>query len=258
MQFQLQHSTHLPIQNINAMPNYRFTSRRILRNISLIALIAVAFAYSASRLAFSSAARDRPAVIAAGKAIEPAIDIAASTVQGEQTAIFAGGCFWGVEAVFEHLKGVSDVVSGFSGGNAATANYDTVSSGQTEHAEAVKITYDPAQISYGQLLKVYFLVAHDPTQLNRQGPDIGTQYRSAIFVNTAEQKRVVQAYIAQLDKTKIFRAPIVTQLVPTSDFYAAEEYHQNFIDRNPSYPYVVIHDLPKLDQLKQQFPDLHK
>jgi peptide-methionine (S)-S-oxide reductase len=240
------------------MPIRRLMSRRFLRNISLISLIAVAFAYGASRMAFSSAANDRPAAIAAGKALEPAIDISAATVNGDQTAVFAGGCFWGVEAVFEHLKGVSDVISGFSGGDAATANYDAVSFGQTGHAEAVKITYDPAQISYGQLLKVYFLVAHDPTQLNRQGPDVGTQYRSAIFVNTAEQKRVAQAYIAQLDKNKVFRTPIVTQLVPATDFYAAEEYHQNFIDRNPTYPYVVVHDLPKLDHLKQQFPDLYK
>ena len=240
------------------MPNRFFTSRRLLRNISLISLIAVAFAYGASRMAFSSAASDRPAAIVAGKALEPAIDISASTVKGDQTAIFAGGCFWGVEAVFEHLKGVSDVVSGFSGGDAATANYNTVSSGQTGHAEAVKITYDPAQISYGQLLKIYFLVAHDPTQLNRQGPDSGTQYRSAIFVNDAEQKQVAQAYIAQLDQNKVYSTPIVTQLVPTTNFYVAEEYHQNFIDRNPTYPYVVMHDLPKLEHLKQQFPDLYK
>ena len=240
------------------MPNRFFTSRRFLRNISLISLIAVALAYSISRMAFSSAASNRPAAIVAGKALEPAIDISASTVKGDQTAIFAGGCFWGVEAVFEHLKGVSDVVSGFSGGDAATANYNTVSSGQTGHAEAVKITYDPAQISYGQLLKIYFLVAHDPTQLNRQGPDSGTQYRSAIFVNDAEQKQVAQAYIAQLDQNKVYSTPIVTQLVPTTNFYVAEEYHQNFIDRNPTYPYVVVHDLPKLEHLKQQFPDLYK
>ncbi|PZV13505.1 MAG: peptide-methionine (S)-S-oxide reductase [Leptolyngbya sp.] len=240
------------------MPIHRFTSRRLLRNISLISLIAVAFAYGASRLAFSSVASDRPAAIVAGKALEPVVDISASTLKGDQTAVFAGGCFWGMEAVFEHLKGVSDVVSGFSGGDAATANYETVSSGQTGHAEAVKITYDPAQISYGQLLKVYFLVAHDPTQLNRQYPDSGTQYRSAIFATTPEQKRVAQAYIAQLDKNKVFQTPIVTQLIPAASFYPAEEYHQNFIDRNPTYPYVVVHDLPKLNHLKQQFPDLYK
>ncbi|HEY9640732.1 MAG TPA: peptide-methionine (S)-S-oxide reductase MsrA, partial [Coleofasciculaceae cyanobacterium] len=170
----------------------------------------------------------------------------------------AGGCFWGMEAVFEHLKGVTDVVSGFSGGNADTAHYEQVSLGDTGHAEAVKITYDPAQISYGQLLKVYFSVAHDPTELNRQGPDAGTQYRSAIFFANDQQKQVAQDYINQLNNAHIFKQPIVTQLTPLNGFYAAEEYHQNFIDRNPNYPYVVIYDLPKLDQLRQQFPNLYK
>jgi peptide-methionine (S)-S-oxide reductase len=235
------------------MSNHR---HRLLRNISLILLVAVAFSYSATRIAFS--ASDLPAIIAAGKLVEPRVDIATSTVKGSQTAVFAGGCFWGMEAVFEHLKGVSDVVSGFSGGDAATANYEAVSYGQTGHAEAIKITYDPAQISYGQLLKVYFLVAHDPTQLNRQGPDSGTQYRSAIFVGNVEQKRVAQAYIAQLNQAKVFPNPIVTQVDAATNFYAAEEYHQNFIDRNPNYPYVVVHDLPKLNHLKQQFPEMYQ
>lgn len=176
----------------------------------------------------------------------------------EQTAVFAGGCFWGMEAVFEHLKGVSDVVSGFSGGSAITAHYEEVSSGETGHAEAVKITYDPSQISYSQLLKIYFSVAHDPTQLNRQGPDWGTQYRSAIFFADNEQKQVAQAYINQLNKAHVFPKPIVTQLVPLKGFYAAEGYHQHFIDRNPNYPYVVMNDLPKLAQLREQFPNLYK
>ena len=233
-------------------------SRRILRNMSLISLIAIAFFYGISRMVVSSSASDRPASVVMGKLIEPAIDISTPTVKEEQSIVLAGGCFWGVEAVFEHVKGVTDVVSGYSGGDAATANYERVSSGQTDHAEAVKITYDPAQISYGQLLKIYFLVAHDPTQLNRQGPDSGTQYRSAIFVNNAEQKQVAQGYIAQLDKNKVFPAPIVTKVAASATFYAAEDYHQNFIDRNPTYPYVVIHDLPKLEQLKQQFPDRYK
>ncbi|WP_245927246.1 peptide-methionine (S)-S-oxide reductase MsrA [Aphanothece hegewaldii] len=188
---------------------------------------------------------------------DPVTKISTST-NGNQTAVLAGGCFWGMEAVFEHLKGVSDVVSGFSGGNAETANYQRVSSGQTEHAEAVKITYDPSQISYEQILKIYFSVAHDPTQLNRQGPDSGTQYRSAIFYANDEQKQAAQAYIDQLNKTDTFGKPIVTQLVPLNDFYAAEEYHQNFIDRNPNYPYVVVHDLPKLVQLQKQFPNLYR
>ena len=187
-----------------------------------------------------------------------AADIPASTPKGKQTAVFSGGCFWGVEAVFEHLKGVSEVVSGYSGGKAATANYETVSSGQTGHAESVKITYDPSQISYSQLLKVFFLVAHDPTQLNRQGPDWGTQYRSVIFFANSEQQRAAQAYINQLNKAHLFRQPIVTQLAPLSSFYAAEDYHQNFIARNPNYPYVVVNDVPKLKQLREQFPEMYK
>jgi peptide-methionine (S)-S-oxide reductase len=177
---------------------------------------------------------------------------------GMQTAILAGGCFWGVEAVFEHVKGVSAVVSGFSGGKNTNANYEAVSAGQTDHAEAVKITYDPAQISYGQLLKIYFTVAHDPTEVNRQGPDSGTQYRSAIFFTNPEQQQVAQNYINQLTQAKVFTRPIATQIAPLEAFYAAEEYHQDFITRNPNYPYVVIHDRPKLAQLQKQFPNLYK
>jgi peptide-methionine (S)-S-oxide reductase len=150
------------------------------------------------------------------------------------------------------------VVSGFAGGTSATASYERVSSGDTGHAEVIKITYDPSQISYGQLLKVYFSVAHDPTQLNRQGPDTGTQYRSAIFFENDQQKKVAQAYIKQLNQEKVFSAPIVTTLVPLQGFYDAEDYHQNFIQHNPTYPYVVVNDLPKLAQLKQQFPSLYK
>ena len=187
---------------------------------------------------------------------DPTIDLTA-TQTGQQTAVFAGGCFWGVEAVFEHLKGVSNVTSGYSGGSATTAHYSEVSGGETGHAEAVKVTYDPSQISYGQLLKVYFAVAHDPTQLNRQGPDSGTQYRSTIFFSP-EQKRIAQAYIEQLNRAHSFAKPIVTQTVALDKFYAAEDYHQNFIERNPAYPYVVVYDLPKLSQLRSQFPNLHK
>lgn len=188
----------------------------------------------------------------------PNTDNPVTVTKGQETAVLAGGCFWGMEAVFEHLKGVSEVVSGFAGGTSATASYERVSSGDTGHAEAVKITYDPSKISYGQLLKVYFSVAHDPTQLNRQGPDTGTQYRSAIFFENDQQKKVAQAYIKQLNQEKIFSAPIVTTLVPLQGFYDAEDYHQNFIQHNPTYPYVVVHDLPKLAQLKQQFPRLYK
>ncbi|MHC5935389.1 peptide-methionine (S)-S-oxide reductase MsrA [Nostoc sp.] len=188
----------------------------------------------------------------------PATDISTSTVKGKQTAVLAGGCFWGMEAVFEHLKGVSDVASGFSGGSATTANYELVSSGLTGHAESVKITYDPSQISYEQLLKIYFLVAHDPTQLNRQGPDSGKQYRSVIYFANEDQKRVALDYINQLNKAHIFHKQIVTQLLPLNGFYQAEEYHQDFIDRNPNYPYVVVNDLPKLAQLQSQFPNIYK
>jgi peptide-methionine (S)-S-oxide reductase len=193
----------------------------------------------------------------AGIEIEPPKEIAAKTT-GEQTLVLAGGCFWGVEAVFENLKGVSNVVSGYSGGDAKTANYDTVSSGRTSHAEAVKITYDSQQISLGQLLKIYFLVAHDPTQIDRQGPDNGTQYRSAIFFTNSQQQQVAKTYIDRLNQARIFTQPIATQLVGLNEFYPAEESHQNFIARHPAYPYVVVHDLPKLDRLRQEFPKLVK
>ncbi len=181
-----------------------------------------------------------------------------TATKNQQVAIFAGGCFWGVEAVFEHLNGVSEVVSGYSGGDALTAQYEVVSSGMTGHAEAVKILYDPTKISYNQLLKVFFEVAHNPTELNRQGPDKGPQYRSAVFFTNAEQKKLTQAYITQLNKNQRFPAPIVTQVTPLKAFYAAESYHQDFITRNPNYPYVVVHDLPKLAALQKQFPTWYK
>jgi peptide-methionine (S)-S-oxide reductase len=185
----------------------------------------------------------------------PATDIPAASVKGAQTAVFAGGCFWGVEAVFRHVKGVSKAVSGYAGGAAKTADYERVSTGSTGHAESVEVTYDPAQVSYGELLRIFFSVAHDPTQLNRQGPDYGTQYRSAIFFTTDEQKRVAQAYIDQLGQAKAYASPIVTQLVALPAFYPAEAYHQNYLALHPTQPYIVMHDLPKLAQLKQQFPD---
>jgi peptide-methionine (S)-S-oxide reductase len=185
----------------------------------------------------------------------PVVDIPAASVQGPQTAVFAGGCFWGVEAVFRHVKGVSKAVSGYAGGSAKTADYERVSTGSTGHAESVEVTYDPAQVSYGALLRIFFSVAHDPTQLNRQGPDYGTQYRSAIFFTSDEQKRVAQGYIEQLGQAKVYPSPIVTQLVPLPAFYPAEAYHQNYLALHPTQPYIVMHDLPKLAQLKQQFPD---
>jgi len=180
-----------------------------------------------------------------------------TAANGEQTAVFAGGCFWGVEAVFEHIKGVSDVTSGYSGGTAKTANYEMVSSGKTRHAEAVKITYDPATVSYEQLLKVFFSVAHNPTEMNRQGPDIGTQYRSAIFYSNEEQKQLAENFIAELAKAKAFPKPIVTQIVALDKYYQAEDYHQNYLARHPNEAYIIIHDKPKLKQLRRQFPDLY-
>ncbi|MEO8074175.1 MAG: peptide-methionine (S)-S-oxide reductase MsrA [Acidobacteriota bacterium] len=177
--------------------------------------------------------------------------------KGVQTAVFAGGCFWGLEAVFEHIKGVTDVVSGYSGGDAKTADYETVSTGTTGHAEAVKVTYDSSKVSYDQLLKVFFSVVHDPTELNRQGPDTGTQYRSAVFYNSDEQKRAAQSYIDELTKEKVFSRPIVTQVVPLKDFYKAEDYHQNYLDNHPNQPYIVVNDKPKVENLQKQFPDLY-
>ncbi|HEY3884533.1 MAG TPA: peptide-methionine (S)-S-oxide reductase MsrA, partial [Vicinamibacterales bacterium] len=179
-------------------------------------------------------------------------------VSATQTVVLAGGCFWGVEAVFDHVAGVANVVSGFAGGSQATAHYEIVSTGTTGHAESVQISYDPAKISYGQLLKVFFAVAHDPTELNRQGPDDGTQYRSSIFYSTPDQQAVATAYIRQLDAAHVFPRPIVTTVVPLRGFYAAEAYHQHFLDNNPTYPYIVYNDLPKLEHLRREFPELLK
>jgi peptide-methionine (S)-S-oxide reductase len=186
----------------------------------------------------------------------PAKDVTPGS--GEQTAVLAGGCFWGVEAVFEHIAGVKDVVSGFAGGSQSSAHYEAVTTGTTGHAEAVKVTYDPSRVSYGRLLEIFFAVAHNPTELNRQGPDEGPQYRSAIFFANEEQKAVAEAYIRQLNDTHIFRTPIVTTVVPLDGFYAAESYHQNFVARNPNYPYVVYNDQPKLEHLRKNFPELLK
>jgi peptide-methionine (S)-S-oxide reductase len=187
----------------------------------------------------------------------PAVDSASGTA-APQTAVLAGGCFWGVDAVFKHVKGVSKVVSGYAGGSASTAHYETVGTGRTGHAESVEITYDPAQITYGRLLRIFFSVAHDPTELNRQGPDVGTQYRSAIFYATDDQKRVAEAYIAQLNQAKVFRHAVVTEVAPLKGFYAAEAYHQNYLALNPDNPYIIYNDLPKLGQLKKQFPELYR
>ncbi|MCL4486454.1 MAG: peptide-methionine (S)-S-oxide reductase MsrA [Nitrospirae bacterium] len=176
--------------------------------------------------------------------------------KGIQKAVLAGGCFWGVEAVFKHLRGVTGVLSGYAGGTAETARYDIVCSGQTGHAESVEVTYDAGTVSYGTLLRVFFSVAHDPTQVNRQGPDVGTQYRSAIFTLTDEQRRIALAYIDQLNASGVFHRPIATQIFPLETFYPAEDYHQNFLEEHPTYPYIVYHDLPKLAALKRLYPDL--
>jgi peptide-methionine (S)-S-oxide reductase len=182
----------------------------------------------------------------------------ASAAPAEQTAVFAGGCFWGVDAVFKHVKGVSSVVSGYAGGSASTAQYETVSRGNTGHAESVRVSFDPAKISYQQLLQVFFSVAHDPTQLNRQGPDEGSQYRSAIFYTDAGQQKTALSYIQKLTAARTYSAPVVTQVVPLQQFYPAEAYHQNYLALHPYQPYIVFNDMPKLEQLRKQFPALYQ
>ncbi len=216
------------------------------RSCSLMRLFALVFA---SGVLAGSAAQGQVPDFAAGPDVPAA---------GEQVAVFAGGCFWGVDAVFKHVRGVSRVVSGYAGGGAATAQYQIVSTGATGHAESVQVTYDPAQISYSRLLQIFFSVAHDPTELNRQGPDEGTQYRSAIFYAKEAQKQVALSYVDQLSQAKVFSRPIVTQVVPLHDFYPAEEYHQNFLARHPHHPYILLYDLPKLRQLQKQFPALYQ
>ena len=188
----------------------------------------------------------------------PTVDESMGAKSGQATAVFAGGCFWGVQAVFQHVKGVVSATSGYSGGPSIAAEYEVVSTGTTGHAESVKVVYDPAKITYGQLLKVFFSVAHDPTELNRQGPDQGTQYRSVIFYNSDQQKRIAQAYIAQLDQAKVFPHAIVTQVAPLKAFYPAEAYHQNYATLHPDNPYIKYNDLPKVANLQQQFPNLYR
>jgi len=188
----------------------------------------------------------------------PAIGVELASAPAEDTAVFAGGCFWGIEAVFDHVKGVKQAISGYAGGQLANPSYEQVSSEQSGHAESVEVIYDPAKVSYGKLLQIFFSVAHDPTQLNRQGPDHGPQYRSAIFYRNAEQKRVAESYIKQLSDAKTFSRPIVTQVAKLPAFYRAEEYHQNYLERNPNQPYIVINDKPKLAALKKQFGDVYR
>jgi peptide-methionine (S)-S-oxide reductase len=181
----------------------------------------------------------------------------AEAAPGEETVVFAGGCFWGVQAVFQRIRGVTKAVSGYAGGSAGTARYELVSRGTTGHAESVEVTWDPARVSYAQLLQVFFTVAHDPTELNRQGPDVGTQYRSAIFFTTPAQKTGAQAYIDQLAAAKKFPRAIVTQVVPLAGFHRAEDYHQDYFNRHPDEPYIVYNDWPKVDSLRKAFPSLY-
>ena len=221
------------------------------RGSSFPALIIIGLLSTAAFFATRSTAEEARAVP------PPAVDEQAGARTSE-VAVLAGGCFWGVQGVFQHVAGVTNAVSGYTGGDKATAHYDMTSSGTTGHAESVQITYDPRKITYGRILQVYFSVAHDPTELNRQGPDEGTQYRSAIFPMNDEQARVAKAYIAQLGGAHAFQAPIVTKIEAGKTFYRAEDYHQDFLAKNPGYPYIVYNDLPKVANLKRLFPALYK
>ena len=209
----------------------------------------------ASSLIAATACNAKAAPAAAVPA--PAVDTPRASAPGQQTIVLSGGCFWGVQAVFQHVKGVLSATSGYAGGSAKTAEYEIVSTGETGHAESVQIVYDPSQITYGELLRVFFSVAHDPTELNRQGPDEGTQYRSSIFFTSDEQKRVAESYIAQLDRAKVFPSPIVTKVEPLKAFYPAEAYHQNYAALHPNQPYIVYNDAPKVAHLREEFPALY-
>ena len=220
-----------------------FTWRRTLLGLAAASVIGQCSAFSFG---------DEDAVVIPPPAFDP------TTQARSETAVFAGGCFWGVQGVFQHVKGVQGAVSGYAGGTAETARYERVSDGDTGHAEAVEVRFDPTQVSYGSLLQIYFSVAHNPTELNRQGPDSGTQYRSAIFTRNGDQQKIAQAYIAQLDSAHSFNKPIVTRLENYNGFYPAEDEHQDFLTEHPTYPYIVINDLPKVAQLKQLYPDRYQ
>jgi len=223
--------------------------RMLTRGVALMAVALVSFPLIAGiRGTTVGATRRLP---------EPALDEPLAKQSGRATAVVAGGCFWGIQLVFQHVKGVISATSGYAGGDAKSANYPAVSSHETKHAESVQIVYDPSQITYGQLLKVFFSVAHDPTELNRQGPDMGPQYRSALFVSNDEQRKVAAAYIAQLGAAKVFDKPIVTEVVPLPSFYQAEDYHQNYATLHPDEPYIAFNDRPKLEHLKTEWPALY-
>ncbi|WBM70815.1 peptide-methionine (S)-S-oxide reductase MsrA [Buttiauxella sp. WJP83] len=224
------------------------TTRKSVRHYSLIAGLIVASAFVFQTNAWSWGGAESAVVIPA-----PVRDEAPGTSHSE-TALFSGGCFWGIQGVFQHVKGVTNAVSGYAGGDAKTASYEQVSGGDTGHAETVQVTYDPTQVTYGELLHIFFSVGHNPTELNRQGPDTGTQYRSAVFPLNSEQAEVAKAYIAQLNGSHSYDKPVVTKVESNAHFYPAEAYHQNFLNDNPDYPYIVINDLPKIKDLQQYFP----
>jgi peptide-methionine (S)-S-oxide reductase len=228
-------------------------THRLRAALSSVLAVAAIFAI----VAFASATLRSPRQEKARVIPPPSIDEPASQATSE-VAVLAGGCFWGVQGVYQYTKGVTRALSGYAGGEMNTAHYETVGEGSTGHAEAVQVTFDPRQITYGRLLQVFFSVVHDPTQLNRQGPDVGTQYRSAIFPRSAEQEKVAKAYIAQLNQARVFNAAIMTRIEPNRPFYQAEGYHQDFLTRNPTHPYIVVNDLPKIEDLKRLFPALYR
>ena len=228
---------------------YKILSRLAVAAVAVAASLALVVGCNSVNATGSSAAT--PAVP------KPAIDDSLGSTNGQENLVLAGGCFWGIQAVFKHVKGVTSSTSGYSGGSADTAQYETVSGGDTGHAESVKVVYDPSQITYGQLLQIFFAV-HDPTTVNQQGPDRGTQYRSVIFYASPDQQKIADAYIKQLDAAKVFSGPIVTQVAPFKAFYTAEAYHQDYAANHPHDPYIMICDLPKLSTLKKDFPDFYR
>jgi peptide-methionine (S)-S-oxide reductase len=240
--------TEQPVRHLTA----RFSEMTLWS--ALLAMVLLMIAAGVSFTAARSAAETARAIPAPVVDEQPAPSEAGTS----ETAVIAGGCFWGVQGVFQHVSGVTNAVSGYAGGEDKTAHYETVGTGGTGHAESVQITYDPRKISYGRILQIYFSVAHDPTQLNRQGPDVGTQYRSAIFPANPEQSRIAKAYIAQLNQAHVFGAAIVTKIEPDRPFFAAEDYHQDFMTNHPGHPYIVYNDLPKIDDLKRLFPEAYR
>ncbi len=226
-------------------------NRSISGYFAVVIVIPVALLLLASRLTSG-------APTTSGAVSEPSFGAELAAAPAEDTAVFAGGCFWGVEAVFDHVKGVKRAISGYAGGDLANPTYEQVSTGDTGHAESVEVIYDPSQVSYGKLLQIFFSVAHDPTQLNRQGPDHGTQYRSAIFYRNPQQEQVAESYIKQLTTAKTFSRPIVTQVAKLKGFYEAEDYHQNYLEHHPNQLYIVINDKPKLVALRKEFPDIYR